>query len=289
MKKIIFLIFFAFLTFIFLLNQQKRSPHQWALEKIQASKAWTVSEGKGAKIAVIDSGFTKQTELSEKIVDSYYFDPKGNPLKDEVGHGTETTSVIGGKDGVCPKCQLILIKLGENPDDFFVGEAIIEAIKLGANVINLSVITPDHSDFTQQIINEAWEKGIVLIASAGNNSNSQKVYPAAYDHVLAIAATNRVDRKASFSSYGSWVMAAAPGVDILTSQKDGQMNYKSGTSFAGPIAAGVAGLIWASEYGSSNESVVKRLCSTADKIRGTGKYWQCGRINAAAAVGATQQ
>jgi hypothetical protein len=87
------------------------------------------------------------------------------------------------------------------------------------------------------------------------------------------------------------VDVAAPGVNIFSTlpnhtNKIGILNYGSlsGTSMATPHVAGLAGLVWASSYGTSNTSVRGRIESTADPITGTGTYWQYGRINAYKAV-----
>lgn len=257
---------------------------EWALEKIHAKEAWKVSTGKGVKIAVIDSGFDiARPEMAEKIVEIDYDTSLEDTPADLIGHGTQTSSIIAGPTGVCPDCQLIVIKIGENNNEAGVTNAIFKAADYGANVINLSVIT-DYDEITQAAIDYAWDHGAVLIAAAGNEKSSRKLYPAAYAHVISVAATDQQDKKAAFSNFGKWITIAAPGVDIYTYQNDRTTDYVSGTSFAAPIAAGVAGLIWSSKYGTSNEAVAKRLCDTADDIHGTRKYWQCGRINAARAV-----
>jgi hypothetical protein len=143
----------------------------------------------------------------------------------------------------------------------------------------------------QNAVNYAWNKGVVVVAAAGNNGNTARVYPAYYANCIAVAATDQNDAKASFSTYGSWVDVAAPGVSIYSTLPNhtnsiGTMNYRylSGTSMATPHVAGLAGLLWATSYGTSNTSVRSRIESTADAIAGTGTYWQYGRINAYKAV-----
>lgn len=260
---------------------------QWAFDKIQLQKAWTVTKGKGAKIAIIDSGFDVTNSLiSEKIVGVDYYHSGEQSAEDTMGHGTKISTIISGHDGVCPECQLIVVKLGTIDSNVKIAQTIRWAVNQGANVINLSFVIDHYDDQIQQEIYRAWEKGVVLVAAAGNNHTTDLQYPAAYGPVIAVAATDQDDRKASFSNYGEWVNIAAPGVGILTHGVNGRIIRTSGTSIAAPIVAGIAGLVWASPYGTSNETVVKRLCETADPIKETGTSWKCGRVNAARAVGA---
>jgi thermitase len=267
------------------------AKQQWNLIQIHAFEAWNMSRGTGVKVGIIDSGFEiDHPALAGKILDTQDFSGE-NSLKDIIGHGTRVAAIIAGTSstsdgaiGVCPDCQLLLAKLGANISSATVAKAIMWATKKGAKVINLSVITEGYSNLTKEAINYAWDKGVVIVAAAGNGGTSQQAYPAAYNNAVAVAAVDENDEKASFSNFGDWVMIAAPGVNIYTSQKNGLYGYTSGTSISSPIVAGVAGLIWASKYGTSNQAVVQRLCNTADKINGTNTYWRCGRINAKAAV-----
>jgi thermitase len=262
---------------------------QWAFEKIQLHEAWKVTRGKGAKIAIIDSGFTlNNSGISDKIVGIDYYRSGEDSANDATGHGTQNSNIITGPNGVCPECQLIVVKLGAIDSNLKIAQTIRWSVDQGANVINLSFVIEQYDDLIQQEIYRAWQKGVVIIAAAGNNNTDSEEYPGAYGPVVAVAATDRDDKKAGFSNYGEWVNIAAPGVDIYTSVQNGRYVRTSGTSIASPIVAGIAGLVWSSPYGTSNEAVVKRLCDTADKIEGTQKYWKCGRINAARAVGATK-
>src|SRR5205085_11271837 len=102
------------------------------------------------------------------------------------------------------------------------------------------------------------------------------------------------DARSSFSSFGTWVHVAAPGTTILSTYSDvtasgARYGYAqlSGTSMAGPHVAGLAGLLWATSFGTSAQAVVSRIESTADSVPGTGTFWQFGRINGAEAVAPT--
>lgn len=175
----------------------------------------------------------------------------------------------------------------------WIANGIIWSADNGAKVINMSLGGSSRSRTLESAVNYAWNKGVVLTGAAGNSGNQSKTYPGAYKNVIAVAATNNKDQKASFSSYGAkWVDVAAPGVNIFstfpnhpyTINKSLNYDFGSGTSMATPMTSAAAALIWATDYGTSASSVRSRLESTADKIPGTGTYWSAGRVNAAAAV-----
>ena len=138
---------------------------------------------------------------------------------------------------------------------------------------------------------------VVVVAAAGNCGCKQKIYPAAYKNVIAVAATNNLDQKASFSTYDArWVDVAAPGENIFSTfpnhafvigtnyGRSQNYDFANGTSMASPMTAATAALIWSTPHGTSAAAVRSRLEQTADKISGTGTYWFSGRVNVGAAV-----
>ena len=132
----------------------------------------------------------------------------------------------------------------------------------------------------------AWNKEAVIFSSAMNDGTSAPYYPAASNHVVAVSATDNNDQLASFSNYGDWISLAAPGTDILTTMNGGGYGYWYGTSFAAPIAAGVAALCLAVNPALTSDELVSLLEQTADDLGTAGRdpSFGWGRINAYRAV-----
>ena len=132
-----------------------------------------------------------------------------------------------------------------------VARGIIYAINSGAQVINLSLGWPDdqNTEVIRDAITEAQNKGIIIVAAAGNDSTSALLRPCQYKNVICVAASRPDGALASFSNFGFGVDIAAPGVEILSTIPMGQMSirlpgfagydYLSGTSQATPYVSGV--------------------------------------------------
>jgi thermitase len=280
---------------------------------VDAVEAWNITKGNGTKVAIIDSGVAGgHDDISPQVVDRVNFSDKTILTEedyDKYGHGTHVAGIVAaiadnsmGVAGVCPDCDILDVKvLNDNGSGSSSGIAkgIDWAVEHGAKVINMSLGQRVSSRTLEAAVNNAWAAGVVIVAAAGNAGTQAQVYPGAYPKVIAVAATDNKDLKASFSTYGKWVDVAAPGVkvystfptdgSVLASQNGRSAGYdiESGTSMASPIVAAVAALTWSTAAGTSNASVRAKVESTADKISGTGSYWAYGRVNAYRAVGGT--
>lgn len=278
---------------------------------IDAPEAWGTTTGSPTvKIAILDTGIDQDHEdLAGKIVGNVNFS-NSNTVDDRYGHGTHVAGIAAavtdngiGVAGVGYDSSLINVKvLGDDAWGTYswVANGIVWATNNGARVINMSLGGSQGSKTLEKAVNYAWSKGVVLAAAAGNSNNPSPTYPARYEKCIAVAATNDNDAKADFSSYGSWVDVSAPGVSVFSTWNDEDSyldpqpecseetgfcyKYGSGTSMSTPHVAGLAGLLWATGYGTDNQTVRERIERLADSIPGTGTYWTWGRINAARAV-----
>jgi len=147
------------------------------------------------------------------------------------------------------------------------------------------------SSTLQNAVDYAWNKGAIVVASAGNSANTTPNYPAACDKALAISATTSTDTMASFSSYGTWVDLSAPGSGIYTTVRGGGYGSVSGTSFSAPITAGVAALVISMNPSLTNAQVVEILKANADDLGAAGfdPSFGDGRVNAERSVLAALQ
>lgn len=274
---------------------------------IDGPEAWDVASGAGVRVAVLDTGVDQNHEdVSAKTVLQKDFSGSGS-VDDFYGHGTHVAGIIAavtnngvGVAGGCPQCVILNGKvLGDTGSGSYsaIANGITWAADNGAKVINLSLGGTGRSLTLERAVNYAWNRGAVVVAAAGNSGSSSKLYPAAYTRAIAVAATNNLDAKASWSSWGvKWVDVAAPGENIFSTFPNhafyigtnyGRVqnyDFASGTSMATPMTAAAAGVVWSSPYGTSNSAVRARIEGKADKIAGTGTYWSAGRVNAAAAV-----
>jgi thermitase len=164
-----------------------------------------------------------------------------------------------------------------------IASAVTYAADHGAKVINMSLAGPSYSATLQSAVTYAWNKGLVIVAAAGNANTNAPYYPAALTNVVAVSATEQYDQKASFSNYGSWIDVAAPGTYIYTTKTGGSYGPWQGTSFSSPQVAALAALAFSTNPALTNAQVVSLLRSSADDL-GTGgfdDYFGWGRIDVA--------
>ncbi|SMO84174.1 S8 family peptidase [Melghirimyces algeriensis] len=274
-------------------NDTYYQSYQYGPQKVKAPAAWDITRSsESTRIAVVDTGVQyNHPDLSGKVVRGYdYVDGDWDP-NDGNGHGTHVAGTAAavtnnsrGVAGMAPNATIYAVRVLNNSGSGTlsdVANGIIHAANNDSDVINLSLGAAYGSSTLENAVNYAWNKGAVVVAAAGNAGNTAKHYPAAYSNAISVAATDANDRKASFSTYGSWVDVAAPGVDILSTWPGGY-RYLNGTSMAAPHVAGLAGLL--DSQGRSNSNIRAAIENTADQISGTGSYWRKGRINAYRAV-----
>lgn len=172
-------------------------------------------------------------------------------------------------------------------------DGITYAIRNNSDVISMSFGSEGSAVTEQVLLNSALNKGIVLVAAAGNDNTNSPFYPASYNGVISVGATDQTDQKASFSNYGPMVDVMAPGVSILSTVASSNTAYASysGTSMACPLVAGLSALVLAANPSFTPAQVEARLKSSCDNISllnptFTGQLG-AGRVNAFKALGGT--
>ncbi len=271
---------------------------QWSLSKINAVAAWDVSQGGYGPIAIVDTGIdAAHSDLSAEVVSGYNFAADSADTNDDNGHGTHVAGIISGitnnSNGIASvgfRGSLIPVKVLDSTGTGTYGDVasgIIYAADHGARIINLSLGGSSASQTLQSAVSYAEQKGVIIVAAAGNNGNSAAVYPADYPGVVAVSATTADDSLASFSSYGSHIYVGAPGVGIISTYNNGGYATMSGTSMAAPEVAGLLGLAL-SHSQISTSVLLSDLQQSSDKVgnypydsNGWNQYFGYGRINAA--------
>ncbi|MGC9381963.1 type VII secretion-associated serine protease mycosin [Streptomyces sp. MH13] len=270
----------------------------WSLQRVQLDELWSESKGKGVRVAVIDTGVDVTHPQLKNAVDvksGRNFLPKdlkdedGDPIDrgnengttDTVGHGTKVAGIIAARPddgtgfvGLAPEATIIPIQQNDaegNGDTDTLAKSIHYAVEAGADVINISQDTAGAAEPDAKLeaaVDEALGEEIVIVASAGNDGlggNIKKTYPASYEGVLAVAASDRNNERASFSQSGDFVDVAAPGVDMISTVPRGGHCADNGTSFSAPYVTGVAALIKAEHPTWTQRQIVAQIEQTAER------------------------
>jgi thermitase len=233
---------------------------RWGISKIEVPQAWEITGGDGSVIvAVLDTGIDKDNQdLTDRVVAEVNL--SNSPTCDDLyGHGTHMAGTIAA---IAPGCRLMNVKVADDTgkcEPSVVATGIIWAVDHGAEVVNLSLAMGTSSNL-EEAVNYAWNRGVVLVAAAGNKGTSKPSYPAYYENCLAVSGTNENNSLALLSSYGDWVDVAAPGFNIYSELPGNQYGYKTGTSAAAAHVSGVAALVFtvvrdANGNGSVNDEV----------------------------------
>jgi len=319
-------------------DQDCTESKQWGIFKIEAPQAWETETGSSnIIIAIVDSGvdythldLNNYIWLNDDPVDTIDNDGNGkiddylgwdfvgpdwqtpaedNDPMDVKNHGTlcagiasaETNNTIGIA-GVSWNSKIMVVRVLDNvgySDDSIIASGIVYAADEGANIINLSLGGAGSSITLEDAVDYAYNEGCLLVAASGNSNSSSVDYPAAYDNVVAVGATNKNDERCDVSdwgydlegnprgsNYGEELDVVAPGDNIHSTLLGGGYGDDSGTSMATPFVAGLAALIWSHNPSLTNSDVRDIIRSCADDIPpgGWDKYTGYGRINAEEAL-----
>jgi len=287
----------------------------WGIEAIGADIAHANNFlGDGIEVAVIDTGIDYwHGELSSIYAGGYNFVNLDNDPADDNGHGTHVAGIIAANNqaiGVAPNVALYALKALDAEGMGYISD-IISAIQWASDpngngladdrldIINMSFGAPIGNIFLRLACHLAYRDGLLLVAAAGNEGGGSVGYPAAYDRVVAVSATDVYSQIASFSSTGPEVELAAPGVEIYSTLPDYSCTLSgeygngygilSGTSMACPHVVGAAALVWGANSGWSNEQVRSQLTSTAQDIGLSSNEQGYGLVDVAAALGLDEE
>jgi subtilisin family serine protease len=172
------------------------------------------------------------------------------------GHGTMTSGLV---HLVAPQAKILPLKAFSSAGTGNLSSivaALYYAVQNKANVVNMSFDLSYSSPALNQAISHATNAGVVLVAAAGNESTSARVYPAAMSgSVVGIASTTDWDARSSFSNYGpADVWIAAPGENVISTYPGGSYGSESGTSFSAPLVAGTVALMLSAKQQPLNQS-----------------------------------
>ena len=246
----------------------------WGITRIGANKVWDSGSGSGVTVAVIDTGIQlTHPDLSANIVSGYDFVNNDSNATDDNGHGTHVAGIVAstmndtGNVGASYSAKLMPIKvLNESGYGYLsdVAKGIYYAADNSARVINMSLGTSYDSDTLARAVQYATNKGVLLVAAAGNDSSSPCLYPAAYSSVICVVAIDQYNKLASFSNIGGEL--AAPGVSNYSTYINSSYAKLSGTSMASPHVAGSAALVMSVCTECSTSEVRELLRSTATDL-----------------------
>lgn len=229
--------------------------------------------------------FADAPELSDIAIGDYR--DRDNDVTDENFHGTHVAGIIGavgnngiGIAGVAWNVKLLPVRAGFRTtqgagylQDDDAAAAIIYAADMGCHVINMSWGDPNYSPIIGDACQYAYDKGVTLIASAGNDPGPYLSYPSKLSTVISVGAVNKNRNIAGFSSYGVDMDLVAPGEAVLSTYKldAGELYFEqSGTSMSSPYVAGAAALLLSLHPGLHPDEVRARLCTSTDDLGPVG-------------------
>ncbi len=288
---------------------------QWHLDKVQAYTAWEYIRSEmteNSVVAVNDAGinynhldiaaniwFNEHEEVNgldddeNGYIDDYmgwdFADDDNDPMGN-LDHGTGVAASISEVTdngtmgaGLGFSARLMNLKsisdYGQLVDGY---TCMFYAADNGAHVINCSWGIPIYQEYEQIIVDAVWDAGVLIVAAGGEGD--QLTYPAAYNHVMAVSATDQNDHKAFFAPFGEYIDICAPGVTMGLAWGD-SFSILSGTSFASGMVSGLAALIKAYYPEFTNEQILQLISDSADPIDHLNPGYEgllgAGRINAA--------
>lgn len=239
----------------------------WGTELLNIPNFWKSTRGKGIRIAIIDSGIAPaHTDLQDSVIEAEDFSSSKFGTGDTIGHGTHVAGIIAARNnssgvvGIAYEAKLLIAKVvGDDglATPSAVEKAIHWAIKNNADIINISLGAQYDSPIIKNAIEEAIDKGLFIICSAGNNgANVDRGidYPGRYQSTIAVGSVDHSKKVSHFTSRGDQLDIVAPGEEILSTYPPNGFARLSGTSMAAPFVTGITALALSKhrQYGGSS-------------------------------------
>jgi len=235
-------------------------------------EAYAITRGEGVDVAIIDNGLDFNHPLfgSEWLLPGYdYIDMDADPTDDSgsaYGHGTFVSGIVLL---TAPDCRIMPIRAFNGDgvsSSFAVAQSIYYAIDKDVDVINMSFGLSRNSRTIRIACEAADNAGIIMVAASGNESSMAPMYPAAYNHVIAVSAIDPQDVIADFSNAGPYIDVCAPGVEIYSALAGRyEWGLWSGTSFAAPFVSGTCALVKSVDPRHSSTTMETHIRKTAKK------------------------
>lgn len=270
---------------------------QYAFDRLGLEQTGSEFSGEGVRLAVIDSGIrSEHPALTGAVASRFsaFYQSENVQLVPE--HGTAVASIIAAQSGMRGMAREVSLLSAQvfraNAQGHMVGDSfdivkgIDWAVQQGADILNLS-FAGGQDDLLQMALIKASEKGLVLVAAAGNEGAEAPVaFPAAYAPVIAVTATDEADALYVFANQGDDVELAAPGVDILVAAGTDGFALQSGTSMATAYISGAVALLLQKEPDLSVEEIKQRLSGSALDLGPQGKdpLFGYGRLDVSRAL-----
>ena len=220
-------------------------------ETMDFPQAWDRATGSGVRVAVIDSGVDRTHRDLGRVLPGVDF-VDGGRVTDPNGHGTFVSGVVaavrGNGRGIAGGSRATILPIRALDSrgygrDSTIARGIRWAVGHGADIINLSLGGSRTSPVLADALRVAERREVLVVASSGNSGGTKKSYPAATPTVLAVGATDDVDRLTWFSQHGDWVDLVAPGWNITSTVPGDRYATGSGTSFSAPLVSAAAALL----------------------------------------------
>jgi subtilisin len=224
-------------------------PLPWGITYTQADQLFGV--GTQRKIAILDTGIAYNDDINSSVAKKATFingsKVDGQAIDDDAKfHGTHVAGIIAAKHdtkgtvGVDPSARLYIAKVLNKNGIGYVSD-IFKGLKWAmtekVDVVNMSLGMTEKSDLFETVLKEAYDSGVIVVASAGNNSGAVQ-YPASSAYTIAVGAHDESGRMPSWSSFGPEVEVLAPGVSVYSTLGNNQYGNLSGTSMATPYVTG---------------------------------------------------